>query len=149
MFLNFFKAFDSIHWGKIEQILLALNGDTDFFNIVTGVLQGDILAPYLFVICLNYVLWISIDLIKENSLTLKTRSRWYPAETMTDADYANDLVLLANTPAQAKCLLHGLEQTAGSIVCANKTEFMYFKREGAIITLQASKIIWQVHMSQQ
>ena len=25
--------------------------ETDFFNIVAGVLQGDTLAPYLFIIC--------------------------------------------------------------------------------------------------
>ena len=28
-------------------------------------------------------------------------SRQYPAETITDADYADDLALLANTPTQA------------------------------------------------
>ena len=32
------------------------DGDTDYFDIVAGVLQGDILAPYLFIICLDYVL---------------------------------------------------------------------------------------------
>ena len=30
--------------------------DTDFFDIVAGVLQGDALPPYLFMICLDYVL---------------------------------------------------------------------------------------------
>ena len=30
--------------------------DTDYFDIVAGVLQGDTLAPYLFIICLNCVL---------------------------------------------------------------------------------------------
>ena len=28
-------------------------GGTDFFDIVAGVLQGDALAPYLFLICLD------------------------------------------------------------------------------------------------
>ena len=80
LFVNFTKAFDSIHGGKMEQILLTyglpketiaaimmlyrnmkvkvcyLDGDTDYFNIVVGVLQGDALAPYLFIICLDYVL---------------------------------------------------------------------------------------------
>ena len=32
------------------------DGDTDYFDIVAGVLQGDTLAPYLFIICLDYVL---------------------------------------------------------------------------------------------
>ena len=30
--------------------------ETDYFDIVTGVLQGDALAPYLFIICLDYSL---------------------------------------------------------------------------------------------
>ena len=72
------KAFDSIHRGKMEQILLAYglpketvaaitilyrntkvkvrspDGDREYFDIVAGVLQGVTLAPYLFIICLDY-----------------------------------------------------------------------------------------------
>ena len=44
--------------------------DTDNFDIVVGVPQGDTLAPYLFIICLDYVLQTSIDLMKENGFTL-------------------------------------------------------------------------------
>ena len=47
------------------------DGDTDFFDIVAGLLLGDTLAPYLFIICLDYVLWKLIDLMKENGLTLE------------------------------------------------------------------------------
>ena len=43
------------------------DGDTEYFDIVAGVLQGDTLAPYLFIICLDYVLRTSIDKIKENA----------------------------------------------------------------------------------
>ena len=32
-----------------------------------------------------------------------------PAQTMANADYADDLVLLANTPALTESLLHSLE----------------------------------------
>ena len=32
------------------------DGDTELFDVTSGVLQGDTLAPYLFVICLDYVL---------------------------------------------------------------------------------------------
>ena len=42
--------------------------DTDYFDNVAGVLQGDILASYLFIICLDYVLRTSIDLLKEKRL---------------------------------------------------------------------------------
>ena len=39
-----------------DNILKSPNRDTDYFDIVAGVLQGDTLAPYLFIICLEYVL---------------------------------------------------------------------------------------------
>ena len=134
LFVDFTKAFDSIHRGKMEQILLAyglpketiaaitilyrntkvkvrsLDGDTDYFDIATGVLQGDKLAPYLFIICLDYMLRTSIDKIRENSFELtKKRSRRYPAKTIIDANYADDIAILANTPNQAETLLHSLE----------------------------------------
>ena len=71
------------------------DGDTEYFDIVAGVLQGDTLAPYLFIICLDYVLKASIDKIRENGFELtKKRSKRYPAKTITDADYADDLTLL-------------------------------------------------------
>ena len=46
------------------------DGDTDYFDIVTGVLQRDALTPYLFIICLDYVLQTSIDLMKGNGFML-------------------------------------------------------------------------------
>ena len=94
LYVDFTKAFDSIHRGKMKEILLAycipketvaaimflyrntkvkvhsLDGDTDYFNFVAGVLQGDTLAPYLFIICLDYGLRKSIDKIKENGFEL-------------------------------------------------------------------------------
>ena len=87
LFVDFSEAFDSMHRGKMEQILLAKDfpketdaaimmlckntkvkvhspdGDTDYFDIVAGVLQGDTLAPYLFIICPDYMVRTSIDLI--------------------------------------------------------------------------------------
>ena len=136
LFVDFTKAFDSIHRGKMEQILIAYglpnetvtaitilyrntkvkvrstDGDTEYFDIVAGVLQGDTLAPYLFIICLDYVLRTSIDKIKENGFDLTMKSRRYPAKTITDADYADDIVILANTPNQAETLQHRLERAA-------------------------------------
>ena len=79
-------------------------GDIDNFDIVAGVLKGDKLAPYLFIICLDYVLRTSIDKIKENSFELtKKRSRRYPAKTITDADYVNGIAIRA--PSQAETIV--------------------------------------------
>ena len=73
LFVDFTKAFDSIHRGKMEKILLAYglpketvaaimilyrntkvkvrspDGGIEYFDIVAGVLQGDTLGPYLFI----------------------------------------------------------------------------------------------------
>ena len=118
--------------------------DTDFYNIVAGVLQGDTLAPYLFIICQDYILWMSIDLMKENDITLeKARSRWYPAQTITDTNNTDDIVLLANTPSQAKSLLHSLEQAASCInlyVNAKKMEHTCFNQSGNISTLNGGSL---------
>ena len=89
LFVDFSKSFDSIHRGTMEQILLAYglpketvaaimmrykntkvkvrspDGNKDFLDIVAGVLQEDTLAPDLFIICLDCVLWRSIDLTKK------------------------------------------------------------------------------------
>ena len=159
---------DSIHRGKIEQFLLAYgipketvaaitilyrntkvkvrsaDGDTEYFDIVAGVLQGDTLAPYLFIICQDYVLRTSIDKIRENGFELtKKRSRRYPAKTITDTDYADDIAILANTPDQAETLLHSLEQAAAGIglyVKAHKTEYMCYNQTGDISTLDRTPL---------
>ena len=120
------------------------DGDTDYFNIVASVLQGDTLAPYLFIICLDYVLRMSIDLMKENGFKLaKERSRSSPAQTITDADYADDIACLANIPAQAESLLHSLKRAAASIslhINADKTEYMCFNQRGDISILKGGPL---------
>ena len=73
----------------------------------------------------------------------KKRSRRYPAKTITDPDYADDIVLLANTPNQAETLLHSMERAAAGIglhVNAHKTEFMCFNQKGDISTLDGTSL---------
>ena len=84
LFVDFCKSSDSIHRGKMEQILQAYESVTTeimlysntkikgsltewrlkLLDIVAGVLQSDTLALYLFIICLDYVHRTSIDLMK-------------------------------------------------------------------------------------
>ena len=118
----------SIHRGKMEQILLSYgllketvaailmlykntkvricspDRDTYYFDIVKGVLQGDIYNEFR----------TSIDKMKDNGFKLvKERSRRYPAQIITDADCVDDIALLANIPTLAETLLHSLERAAG------------------------------------
>ena len=120
------------------------DGDTEFFKILASVLQGDTLAPFLFIICLDYILRISIDKIPQNGLILtQSTSPRYPTTTLTDADYADDLALFANTTDEASALLHSLEKAAGDTglyVNATKTEFMCFNTEGAINTINGNAL---------
>ena len=120
------------------------DGNTYYFDIVAGVLQGDTLDPYLFIICLDYVLRTSIDKIKENGFDLiKKRSIRYPAKTITDVDYTDDIALLANASAENKTRLHSLERAAAGIglhVNAHKTEYMSFNQTGDISALGGSSL---------
>ena len=62
---------------------------------------------------------------------------------VTDADYADDIALLANTPNKAKTLLPSLERAATGIglhVNAHKTEYMCFNRAGDISTLDGTSL---------
>lgn len=95
-------------------------------------MQGDTLAPYLFVVALDYALRIAIQSPTTNGFTLsKSRSRRYPAETITDTDYADDIALLSNTIEQAQLLLREVENAAkliGLQINEKKTEYMIFNQ---------------------
>ncbi len=51
------------------------DGDTDFFDIVAVIQQGNTQPAYLFAFCLDYELRISIDKIKENCLKLTKKQK--------------------------------------------------------------------------
>ena len=111
------------------------DGDTDFFEVMAGVLQGDTLVPY---ICLDYVLRTVINALNKYGFTLKKRqSRQHPATFITDVDYADDLTLLSDSFEGVIKLLHALENAASSIglyINVKKTEYMNVNCQGAILT---------------
>ena len=128
VFIDFKKAFDSINHETMYKILHAYgspprmleaiklyyhnlqakvvspDGDIKMFKILAGVMQGDTLAPFLFVIVLDYALSKAIiGKEEELGLTLRPRrSRRIPAESICDLDFADDIVLVSNTVAQAE-----------------------------------------------
>ena len=168
LFVDFSKAFDSIHRPKMQKILLAYglpeeivhaimmmyrntkakvrspDGDTTFFEILAGVLQGDTLAPFIFILCLDYALRTSIDPLNNLGLTLhKKKSSRYPSIHLTDADYADDLALLADSISGATQLLHSLEQSAKNIglyVNTKKTEFIAYNCNGNISNISGNNL---------
>ena len=73
----------------------------------------------------------------------KERSRRYPAQTITDATYADDIALLANTHTQAETQLHSRERAVVGIglhVNADTREFMCINQRGDISTLNDSSL---------
>ena len=60
-----------IIYKNMKAMVLSLDGDTDFFNIVAGVLQGITLVLYWFIICLYCEIQALTDLIKENGFAFK------------------------------------------------------------------------------
>ena len=150
-FIDFKKAFDSIDRTKMLQILTAYGippeivsaikvmyentsalvitpeGNTDIFKIDTGVLQGDPLAPFLFIVCLDYTLRKAI--ISEDGLTLKRRrSRRTPAQSLPELSFADDIALMEDTIYKAEALLHKVEiatQTIGLFLNAGKTKVLH------------------------
>ena len=82
--------------------------------------------------------------MKGNGLKLaNARSRRYPAQTITDADYANDIALLVNTSAPAETLQDSLECAAAGIglhVNADKMEYMCFYQRGNTSTRNGSSL---------
>ena len=110
------------------------DGDTDYFDIVGGVLLGNTLAPYLFIICLDYVLRTSIDKGKKQKVphtnNYGRQLRWWHSAS-------------GKCTRQAKTLLHSLEWATAGIglhVNAHKTEYMCFNQRGNISTLNSSSL---------
>ena len=52
--------------------VITLIGDTENFNILAGVLQGDTFAPYLFIIVIDYVMTTVLQ-GRENKLGFQLR----------------------------------------------------------------------------
>ena len=150
-FIDFKKAFDSIHHGKMMKILRAYgippnllraiermytgtkakvispDGETEMFDITAGVLQGDTLAPFLFVIVLDYAMRQAISGREEElGFTIHPRkSRRHPKTVLTDLDFADDIALLSDEIEQAQELLLRVEKECkkvGLAINAKKTK---------------------------
>jgi len=115
-FIDFCKAFDSIKWTYLSAILklygvpeplvqaiMSVNygttvrtadGSSESFPLTTGVLQGDTLAPYLFIFVLDYIMRKAIpdpDIGFPLGKGAKRTATYLP-----DLIYADDIAALAN-----------------------------------------------------
>ena len=140
-FIDFKNAFPSVRWFAIEAALKSFHvpaklingilsmyeshkgfvktadGDTEHFDITAGVLQGDTLAPYLFIIVLNEILRSAITAtstsVIQTSATDRVSSKHYHAPVaITDLNFADDIVLINTTESAAQHMLHKIQTEA-------------------------------------
>ncbi len=146
-FIDFTKAFDTKHRGKMVKILraygipeelvqaiddmnqgtkakvLSPDGETEPFDISSGVLQGDTIAPYLFLIVLDYTFREAIQ-GREEELGIGP-------EMITDFNFADDIALLSEQIQQVH-LLTSVESQCGKVglrMNAKKTKCMTYNIE--------------------
>ena len=172
-FIDFKKAFDSVHRGKIIKILRSYcipdkivnaiessytstrakvyspDGVTEEFDIVKGVLQEDTLSPYLFVIILDYALRKAIKGCEEELgfTIVPRRSRRVHPIVLTDLEFADDIALISDSVRQASELIQRLESECnkvGLLINYNKTKVMAFNTLDPIILKTADGQILDV-----
>lgn len=91
---------------------------TEPISLKCGILQGDTCAPYLFVLCLDYVLRQALPKeCESNGFTYEPRqSSQHPAKTLTDTDFADDIALLSQSIAGAQKMLLDVEREASTVL---------------------------------
>ena len=97
------------------------------FLVITGVIQGDVLALFLFIILVDYLLEKSTSGVDAGIITHPRRSRRYPASMLNDLDFADDIALLESSMSRAQSKLTRTATVAadlGLVISAPKTEYM-------------------------
>ena len=105
------------------------DGETDFFDILAGIFQGDTLAPFLFILVLDYTLKQAYEVSSHDTgITIEPkRGTRHPAIRLHDSSYADGIALLNHSLKLAEELLHTVEkaaQTVGLHLNADKTEVL-------------------------
>ena len=131
-FLDYEKAFDSIdraslwkilrHHGIPEKVVNLIKNMyegtscrvvhegqvTDSFNIKTGVRQGCLLSPFLFILAIDW-------LMKETTKGRRNGIQWTPWTQLEDLDFADDLALLSHTHDQMQGKTSSLDILSKSV----------------------------------
>ncbi|PIK45536.1 hypothetical protein BSL78_17607 [Apostichopus japonicus] len=143
-FIDYEKAFDSIHrdslWeimrqygipGKIINIVKIMYSDsvcavlddgevTEWFQVKTGVKQGCVMSGFLFLLVID---WMMRETTKDNN----TWIRWQMTSKLEDLDFADDVALLSSSHSQMQKKTNsitGLASRVGLKVNKKKTKIM-------------------------
>lgn len=131
-FVDFEKAFDSIHRGslwaimrqygiprKLIQIVRTLyegfqcsviveNEKTDWFPVKTGVKQGCCMSGFLFLLVIDWVMLRTVE-------GKRTGIRWNVTTMLEDLDFADDIALLSSTMDHLQQKTTRLESNAAKV----------------------------------
>ena len=91
------------------------DGLSDPFETSSGVLQGDTLAPFLFVLVLDWVLRTALPTDEDGFLLRRRVGRRQPEKRLSVLGYADDLALLSSTVEGAQRQLDKLVSAAASV----------------------------------
>ena len=143
-FLDYEKAFDSIDRATLWKILrhhgipqklvnlvesmyegtscrIVHDGQlTDSFDIKTGVRQGCLLSPFLFILAIDW-------LMKETTKGRKNGIQWTPWTQLDDLDFADDLALLSHTHEQMQAktsVLNSMSESVGLRIHPGKSKVL-------------------------
>ena len=159
-FIDFEKAFDSLdrdilwklmrHFGIPDKIVRLTTGMhhemeckvlvkgnlTDSFWSFTGVRQGCLLSPFLFLLAIDW-------LMKQTTMGHRDGIQWSLLRQLEDLDFADDLALLSHSNAQMQnktTRLNNLASNLGLHIHKNKTKILRINAENEPITLADSPI---------
>ena len=160
-FIDFQKAFDSIDRGTIWKLLqyygipntyidlikqlykdatcqVIHNGKlTEPFNIQTGVRQGCMLSPMIFLIVVDWIL-------RQTTTNSKTGIQWTFTKSLEDLDFADDICLLSQNHQHMQTKTDKLRTEAlktGLNINKEKTEMMKINaKQQAAITINGEQL---------
>ena len=97
---------------------------SEFFNVLTGVMQGDVLAPYLFIIVMDYILNRAAK--NHGVFTHARTSTRCPERVLNELAFADDIANLASSIPAAQEQLNSLcneAKTVGLHINTDKTKY--------------------------
>jgi hypothetical protein len=151
VFIDYKKAFDSVTRNALPTILAAYgvpdclqyavcslyentqasvklaDGLSPPFTTETGVLQGDVLAPFLFVLYMDLAIRNALPNDDDGFQLERRRSTRHPEKRLSILAYADDVVLMSSTRAGVQRMLDRMEEACrplGLVINVEKTKAM-------------------------